>query len=72
MPIATTVFPFEDNLTIIKKILKSVVGIQSITNIKIEKSSNNVSLNFDNETDDLTISNNFNNFFISVAKNLVN
>ena len=71
MPIATTVFPFEDNLTIIK-ILKSVVGIQSITNIKIEKSSNNVSLNFDNETDDLTISNNFNNFFISVAKNLVN
>ena len=49
-------------------------GIWSIINVKNEKSSNNISLNIDNETitDDLTISNHFNNFFTSVAKNLVN
>ena len=49
-------------------------GIRSIINVKNEKSSNNISLNIDNETitDDLTISNHFNNFFTSVAKNLVN
>ena len=48
-------------------------GIRSIINVKNEKSSN-ISLNIDNETitDDLTISNHFNNFFTSVAKNLVN
>ena len=41
--------------------------------MKNEKSSNNISLNIDNETikNDLTISNRFNNFFASVEKNLV-
>ena len=49
-------------------------GIRSIINVKNEKSSNNINLSIDNEiiTDDLTISHHFNNFFISVAKNLVN
>ena len=49
-------------------------GIRSIINVQNEKSSNNISLNIDNETitDDLTISNHFNNLCRSVAKNLVN
>ena len=49
-------------------------GIWSIINLKNEKSSNNISLNIDNETiaDDLTISNHFNNFFTSFTKNLFN
>ena len=62
---------FEDNKKDSKKVWE---GIRSIINVKNEKSSNNISLNIDNETitDDLTISNHFNNFFTSVAKNLVN
>ena len=62
---------FEDNKKDSKKVWE---GIRSINNVKNEKSSNNISLNIDNETitDDLTISNHFNNFFTSVAKNLVN
>ena len=62
---------FEDNKKDSKKVWE---GIWSIINVKNEKSSNNISLNIDNETitDDLTISNHFNNFFTSVAKNLVN
>ena len=61
---------FEDNKKDSKKVWE---GIRSIINVKNEKSSN-ISLNIDNETitDDLTISNHFNNFFTSVAKNLVN
>ena len=49
-------------------------GIRSIINIKNEKSSNNISLNIGNKTitDDLTISNHFNNFFTLFAKHLVN
>ena len=49
-------------------------GIRSIINVKNVKSSNNIGLNIDNETitDDLIISNHFNNFFASVAKNLYN
>ena len=62
---------FEDNKKHSKKLWK---GIRSIINVKNEKCSKNISLNIDNETitDDLTTSNHFNNFFISVLKNLVN
>ena len=62
---------FEDNKKDSNKVWE---GIRSVINVKNEKSSNNISLNIDNETitDDLTISNHFNNFFTSVAKNLVN
>ena len=62
---------FEDNKKDSKKVWE---GIRSINNVKNEKSSNNISLNIDNETitDDLTISTHFNNFFTSVAKTLVN
>ena len=50
------------------------MGRYSANNQHLEKSSNSTSLNINNETitDDLTISNHFNNFFTSVAKNLVN
>ena len=49
-------------------------GIRSIINVKNEKSSNNISLNINNETitDVLIISNHFNNFFGSISKILVN
>ena len=42
--------------------------------MKNKKSSNNISLNIDNETiiDHLTTSNHFNNIFTSVAKGLIN
>ena len=65
---------YKSFLRIIKKIKKVWESIRSIINVKNEKFSNNISLNIDNEiiTDDLTNSNHFNNFFTSVAKNLVN
>ena len=70
-PLKTTETFFEDNKKHSKKLWK---GIRSIINVKNEKCSKNISLNIDNETitDDLTTSNHFNNFFISVLKNLVN
>ena len=62
---------FKDNKKDSKKVWE---GIRSKINVKNKKSFNNISLNIDNEsiTYDLTISDHFNNFFASVAKDVVN
>lgn len=61
---------FKENKKDSKKLWED---IQSITNVKNGKFPNNVRLDIDNETtiDDLTITNQLNNFFMPITKNLV-